>query len=41
MLNSSFVASYPGYEQCLRIVFPLLGRKDRNTVAAALPLARP
>ncbi|MFJ3137782.1 hypothetical protein ACIPK5_17985 [Streptomyces sp. NPDC086843] len=41
VLNSSFVASYPGYEQCLRIVFPLLGRKDRNTVAAALPLATP
>ncbi|MFJ8924757.1 hypothetical protein ACIREK_35385 [Streptomyces sp. NPDC102415] len=39
LLNSSFVVSSPDDEQGLRIVFPLLGRKERNAIAAALPLA--
>lgn len=39
LLNSSFVVSAPGSEHSLKIIFPLLGRKDRNTIAAALPLA--
>ncbi|WP_431042645.1 hypothetical protein ACQUSR_12480 [Streptomyces sp. P1-3] len=38
LLNSSFVISSPDSEQGLKIIFPLLGRKDRDTVAAALPL---
>ncbi|MFE6199418.1 hypothetical protein [Streptomyces sp. NPDC057838] len=38
VLNSSFVVSAPGDGQGLRIVFPLLGRKDRDVVAAALPV---
>ncbi|MEV2277790.1 hypothetical protein AB0I72_19605 [Nocardiopsis sp. NPDC049922] len=39
VLNSSFVVSSPSDEEGLRIVFPLLGRADRNTVAAAIPVA--
>ncbi|WLQ65863.1 hypothetical protein [Streptomyces glycanivorans] len=39
VLNSSFVVSSPDREQGLKIVFPLLGRKERNAIAAALPLA--
>ena len=36
-INSSFVVSAPGEEQGLRLVFPLLGRRERDLVAAALP----
>ncbi|MFC0598876.1 hypothetical protein [Streptomyces palmae] len=39
VLNSSFVVSSPDSEQGLRIIFPLVGRKERNVIAAALPLA--
>ncbi|CAL9499822.1 hypothetical protein SUDANB6_03421 [Streptomyces sp. enrichment culture] len=39
LLNSSFVVSSPDREQGLKIVFPLIGRKDRNAMAAAIPLA--
>lgn len=39
ILNSSFVVSSPEGGTGLRIVFPLLGRKERDAVAAALPLA--
>ncbi|MFF8813309.1 hypothetical protein [Streptomyces pactum] len=39
LLNSSFVVSSPDQEQGLKIIFPLVGRKDRNAVAAALPVA--
>lgn len=39
LLNSSFVVSSPDSGQGLRIVFPLVGRKDRNAIAAALPVA--
>ncbi|MFD4690566.1 hypothetical protein [Streptomyces sp. NPDC058463] len=39
LLNSSFVVSSPDNEQGLKIVFPLVGRKERNAIAAALPLA--
>ncbi|MDF9871834.1 hypothetical protein AB0K64_11540 [Streptomyces sp. NPDC053741] len=39
VLNSSFIVSSPDREQGLKIVFPLLGRKERNAIAAALPLA--
>ncbi|MFD7305467.1 hypothetical protein ACFV83_31880 [Streptomyces pharetrae] len=39
ILSSSFVVSSSDSEQGLRIVFPLLGRKERNEIAAALPLA--
>jgi hypothetical protein len=39
LLNSSFVVSSPDDEQGLKIVFPLLGRKERNAIAAVLPLA--
>ncbi|WP_237325776.1 hypothetical protein [Streptomyces sp. CBMAI 2042] len=39
VLNSSFVISAPDSEQGLKIVFPLAGRKERNVIAAALPLA--
>nr|WP_232107724.1 MULTISPECIES: hypothetical protein [Streptomyces] len=39
LLNSSFVVSSPGNEQGLEIIFPLVGRKDRNAIAAAVPLA--
>ncbi|MEU3659366.1 hypothetical protein AB0E77_06305 [Streptomyces sp. NPDC032940] len=39
VLNSSFIVSSPAAEQGLKIIFPLIGRKDRNAVAAALPLA--
>ncbi|MFI8088299.1 hypothetical protein ACIF9R_08255 [Streptomyces sp. NPDC086080] len=39
LLNSSFVVSSPDSEQSLKILFPLLGRKERNAIAAVLPLA--
>ncbi|WP_324793561.1 hypothetical protein SJX93_10190 [Streptomyces cyaneofuscatus] len=39
VLNSSFVISSTDSEQGLKIVFPLAGRKERNAIAAALPLA--
>ncbi|OEJ97618.1 hypothetical protein [Streptomyces thermolilacinus] len=39
VLNSSFVVSSPGSDQGLRIIFPLMCRKERDAVAAALPLA--
>ncbi|MER5721788.1 hypothetical protein ACWC9F_14785 [Streptomyces sp. NPDC001110] len=39
VLNSSFIVSSPDREQGLKVVFPLLGRKERNAIAAALPLA--
>ncbi|MGW1319523.1 hypothetical protein [Streptomyces sp. NPDC002426] len=39
LLNSSFVVSSPDDEQGLKIVFPLLGRQERNAIAAVLPLA--
>jgi hypothetical protein len=39
LLNSSFVVSSADSEQGLKIIFPLIGRKDRNAIAAALPLA--
>ncbi|MFI7500202.1 hypothetical protein ACIBVL_17220 [Streptomyces sp. NPDC049687] len=38
VLNSSFVVSSADSEQGLRIIFPLVGRKERNKIAAALPL---
>ncbi|WMX44390.1 hypothetical protein [Streptomyces roseicoloratus] len=38
-LNSSFVLSSPYSETSLKLVFPLIDRKARNQVAAALPLA--
>jgi hypothetical protein len=39
VLNSFFIVSSPDSEQGLKIMFPLLGRKERNVIAAALPLA--
>ncbi|MFJ7331234.1 hypothetical protein ACIQVN_33990 [Streptomyces cyaneofuscatus] len=39
VLNSSFVISSTDSEQGLKIVFPLAGRKERNVIAASLPLA--
>ncbi|MEV7425496.1 MULTISPECIES: hypothetical protein [unclassified Streptomyces] len=39
VLNSSFVVSSPDNEQGLKIVFPLAARKDRNAIAAVLPVA--
>ncbi|MCT4356300.1 hypothetical protein M5362_24540 [Streptomyces sp. Je 1-79] len=39
VLNSSFVVSSPHDAHALKITFPLLGRKERNVVAAALPQA--
>ncbi|MFD0372133.1 hypothetical protein [Streptomyces sp. NPDC127114] len=39
ILNSSFVLSSPYSETSLKIIFPLIDRKARNQVAAALPLA--
>ncbi|MDT0389018.1 hypothetical protein [Streptomyces dubilierae] len=39
VLNSSFVVSAPGTDHSLKIIFPLLGRKERNATAAALPVA--
>ncbi|MFC5144827.1 hypothetical protein [Streptomyces aureoversilis] len=39
LLNSSFVVSSPAEDQGLKIIFPLLGRKERNAIAAVLPLA--
>ncbi|MET9621474.1 MULTISPECIES: hypothetical protein [unclassified Streptomyces] len=38
-LNSSFVVSSGDRPQGLKIVFPLLGRKERDVIAAALPVA--
>ncbi|MFD3992629.1 hypothetical protein [Streptomyces sp. NPDC058583] len=38
-VNSSFVVSSPHSETSLKILFPLLARKERDLVAAALPLA--
>ncbi|MFI8828622.1 hypothetical protein [Streptomyces sp. NPDC053431] len=38
-LNSSFVLSSPYSETSLKIIFPLIDRKARNQVAAALPVA--
>ncbi|MFI8519394.1 hypothetical protein ACIGEZ_16390 [Streptomyces sp. NPDC085481] len=39
ILNSSFVLSSPYSERSLKIIFPLIGRKERDLIAAALPLA--
>ncbi|RDG37149.1 hypothetical protein [Streptomyces corynorhini] len=39
VLNSSFVVSSPDQEQGLKILFPLAGRKERNAIAAVLPVA--
>jgi len=39
ILNSSFIVSSPADERALKITFPLLGRKERDAIAAALPLA--
>ncbi|MEU8761721.1 hypothetical protein [Streptomyces sp. NPDC048659] len=39
ILNSSFVLSSPYSETSLKLVFPLIDRKARDLVAAALPLA--
>ncbi|GAQ58719.1 hypothetical protein [Streptomyces acidiscabies] len=39
VLNSSFTISSPADEQGLKITFPLISRKDRNAIAASLPLA--
>ncbi|MFF4837744.1 hypothetical protein [Streptomyces sp. NPDC001315] len=39
VLNSSFIISSPDSEQGLKIIFPLVGRKERNVIAASLPLA--
>ncbi|MFH8627432.1 hypothetical protein ACH4A8_37020 [Streptomyces vietnamensis] len=38
-VNSSFVVSHAEGGTGLKLIFPLLGRKERNLVAAALPLA--
>ncbi|MEV5607388.1 hypothetical protein [Streptomyces sp. NPDC052225] len=40
-LNSSFVVSSPADDRGLKIIFPLLGRSERNVIAAALPLEAP
>ncbi|WP_030692701.1 hypothetical protein [Streptomyces globisporus] len=39
ILNSSFVLSSPNSENALKLIFPLISRKERNLVAAALPPA--
>ncbi|KDQ67856.1 hypothetical protein AB0K62_24535 [Streptomyces halstedii] len=39
LLNSSFVVSSPDNEHGLKIIFPLISRKDRNAIAAAIPPA--
>ncbi|MFE0651199.1 hypothetical protein ACFVZH_21685 [Streptomyces sp. NPDC059534] len=39
-VNSSFVVSPAGGGEGLRLLFPLLARKERDLVAAALPVAR-
>lgn len=39
ILNSSFVVSSPDSDQGMQIIFPLTCRKERDAVAAALPLA--
>ncbi|MFJ4717345.1 hypothetical protein [Streptomyces sp. NPDC088785] len=41
LLNSSFVVSSPADQQGLKIIFPLLGRSERDVIAAALPLGAP
>ncbi|MFE3518834.1 hypothetical protein [Streptomyces sp. NPDC059166] len=38
VLNSSFVVSSQEDEQGLKIIFPLIARKERNAIAAVLPL---
>ncbi|MCX4545616.1 hypothetical protein [Streptomyces sp. NBC_01565] len=39
VLNSSFVVTSPDSDQGLKIIFPLISRKERNAIAAALPSA--
>ncbi|MCW8219451.1 hypothetical protein [Streptomyces griseolus] len=39
LLNSSFVVSSPDNEHGLKTIFPLISRKDRNAIAAAIPPA--
>ncbi|GHD83128.1 hypothetical protein [Streptomyces goshikiensis] len=39
VLNSSFMISSADSEQGLKIIFPLVSRKERHVIAAALPLA--
>ncbi|MFJ8692340.1 hypothetical protein [Streptomyces roseolilacinus] len=39
VLNSSFVVSSPDSDQGMQIIFPLMCRRERNAIAAALPLA--
>lgn len=39
VFNPSFIISSTDNEQGLKIIFPLVGRKERNVIAAALPLA--
>ncbi|MFF8379266.1 hypothetical protein ACF07V_24420 [Streptomyces sp. NPDC015661] len=39
ILNSSLVLSSPNSEHALKVIFPLISRKERNLVVAALPLA--
>ncbi|MFI6059618.1 hypothetical protein [Streptomyces sp. NPDC051286] len=39
VLNSSFVISSMDSEQGLKIIFPLISRKERHEISAALPLA--
>ncbi|MGW5782296.1 hypothetical protein [Streptomyces sp. NPDC003863] len=39
ILNSSIILSSPKTEFALKLVFPLISRKERNLVVAALPLA--
>ncbi|GAA3503159.1 hypothetical protein GCM10019016_102690 [Streptomyces prasinosporus] len=38
-VNSSFVLSYPGYEQSLQLTFSAFGRRKRDRIAAAVPVA--
>ncbi|MER5945398.1 hypothetical protein ABT127_04990 [Streptomyces sp. NPDC001904] len=40
-LNSSFVVSSPADDRGMKITFPLLGRSERNVIAAALPVHAP
>ncbi|MEU5183227.1 hypothetical protein AB0G49_24570 [Streptomyces longwoodensis] len=39
LLNSSFVVSNPYEQQGLKIIFPLISRRERHPIAAALPVA--
>ncbi|MFF9195689.1 hypothetical protein ACF09L_10815 [Streptomyces sp. NPDC014779] len=39
VLNSSFVLSSPHSETRLKLIFPLISRKERHLVAAAIPVA--